>query len=163
MRRGARWCAALRRFVKQCRSRYGPNVLRCSARGATACNSHNYHIVNARSHNACGAFTHSTQEAVVARCSRKALDCQSADGESGNIHVGVLHAARLAVLSACEAWLFHLLRQPCGQAAHHTRAESHLFPVPWCCYEQWRPQRVNALLPFDALGTQGTLPSVYTC
>ena len=34
--------------------RYGPNVLRCTSRSTTACNSELYHIVNARSHHACG-------------------------------------------------------------------------------------------------------------
>ena len=37
--RGARWCAALRRYLGQCRTRFEPNVLRCSATRASACNS----------------------------------------------------------------------------------------------------------------------------
>ena len=69
--RGAKYCAQLLHYIKQCRARFGPNVLRCSARGATACNSKNYHIANAHSHNACGAPAtqmRSTPEVNSAKC-----------------------------------------------------------------------------------------------
>ena len=52
--RGAKWCSLIRRYLRQCRARFGANVLRCTARGVTACISKRYHIVNARSRDACG-------------------------------------------------------------------------------------------------------------
>ena len=51
--------------MRECRARFGPEVLRCSASRATACNSAEYHIVNARSHSACGAHAGRTLCSVI--------------------------------------------------------------------------------------------------